>query len=230
MSAKVHGTREEWLQAAVSEFAEYIGAETGKDVPRVRVGVGFPSAGLRGNSLAECWTPSASGDGTHEIFIRADRMPDAEQRQSILDTLLHEVCHAVAGIPAGHGPDFKAVATAVGLEGKMTATLPSDTLREALQDWTQYGSLGAYPMARFTPPVAGADPTHSGGHGRSHSGPGKQPVRQLKVWCPSDEWDDGAQGTGCGYTLRTTEKWLAVAMPTCPNPECERVGRPMSRG
>ena len=33
----------------------------------------------------------------------------------------------------------------------------------------------------------------------------KQSTRMLKVLCPS-----------CGYTLRTTARWLAVGFPTCP--------------
>lgn len=203
-------TREQWLNAAVAEFTGYIAESTGNATPRVRVGIGFPSSGMRGSTLAECWTPAASADGSHEIIIRIDRMPSREQQQDILSTLLHEVCHAVAGIPAGHGPEFKKVAKAVGLVGKMTATMPSEELREALQDWVEFGSLGSYPMAAFRAP-SGFD-VHSGGRVRSHSGPGTQTTRMIKVSCRGE--------LGCGYAVRVTRKWLEIAIPTCPNPEC----------
>ena len=34
----------------------------------------------------------------------------------------------------------------------------------------------------------------------------KQTTRLIKVFCPDP---------GCGYTVRTTAKWLAVGTPTC---------------
>ena len=139
----MYKTREEWLHAAAAEFAEHIERETGRTVPAIRIGIGFPSAGIRSGVIGECWTPRASADGTHEIFIRADRTP-AGQEQGLLDVLLHEMVHAVAGIPAGHGPEFKAIAQAVGLGGRMTATVPMPDLRDALEAWAQYGSIGRY--------------------------------------------------------------------------------------
>jgi hypothetical protein len=35
-------------------------------------------------------------------------------RESILDTLLHEIAHALAGPKAGHGPSWKAIAVRIG--------------------------------------------------------------------------------------------------------------------
>lgn len=35
--------------------------------------------------------------------------------------------------------------------------------------------------------------------------PKKQSTRMLKVICP-----------GCGYTVRTTQKWIDIGLPTCP--------------
>jgi hypothetical protein len=31
----------------------------------------------------------------------------------------------------------------------------------------------------------------------------------------------------CGYLVRVTQKWLDVAAPTCPNPDCPSMGKPM---
>lgn len=224
-------TREQRLQAAVEEFREFIAERTGKVAPTVRVGVGFPSAGIRGGALAECWTPAATSDGIHEIIVKIDRNTSTEQQQDILSTLLHEVCHATAGIPAGHGADFKAVATSVDLEGKMTATVPSEDLRSALDGWVQYGALGAYPMGTFKPPLGMDEPGHSGGHrGPSHSGPGTQTTRMLKAWCPNNVTVSAEdERSGCGYTVRLTKKWADMALPVCPNPECERAGVTLDR-
>lgn len=32
----------------------------------------------------------------------------------------------------------------------------------------------------------------------------------------------------CGYTVRMARSWMSVALPPCPNPECEHHGEPMS--
>jgi hypothetical protein len=47
--------------------------------------------------------------------------------------------------------------------------------------------------------------------GKVHSGPGKQGTRMIKLT---------AAGY-CGYTVRTTRKWLDEGYPLCPN------GQPM---
>ena len=219
----MYKTREEWLHAAAAEFAEHIERETGRTVPAIRIGIGFPSAGIRSGVIGECWTPRASADGTHEIFIRADRTP-AGQEQGLLDVLLHEMVHAVAGIPAGHGPEFKAIAQAVGLGGRMTATVPMPDLRDALEAWAQYGSIGRYPMATFDPSGLGTprrprDPGE-GGDEPFRSGPKTQPTRYLKASCGGEY--------GCGYTVRIVKKWADMGLPECPNPECERKGETLA--
>lgn len=37
----------------------------------------------------------------------------------------------------------------------------------------------------------------------------------------------GVACVGCTYTVRVTRKWLDVAAPTCPNPDCMDFGKPM---
>ena len=228
MPRTVYTTREEWLRAAAEEFTADLFEAQGFKVPRYRVGVGFPSAGKRSGVIGECWTRAASGDSTHEIIIRIDRT-EAADPQGTLSVLLHEMAHTVAGLDAQHGPGFAAVAKAVGLTGKMTATTLSDDLLEAFRAWTQYGSIGAYPMARFGWTGALGKPGEGPGEGPDDffrsSGPKTQGTRMLKAWCPNDvtvSADD--ERSGCGYTVRLTRKWASVAVPVCPNPECERVG------
>ena len=105
----------------------------------------------------------------------------------MLAVLTHELVHAIVGHKAGHGPAFKQCAVALGLAGPMTATEAGPELRARLTVLAEH--LGPYPHARLT-----------GTNGRK-----KQGTRMLKVVCPS-----------CGYTVRTTQKWLDVGLPTCP--------------
>jgi hypothetical protein len=97
--------------------------------------------------------------------------------------------HAFVGIKAKHGKDFKVVAVGAGLTGKMTATVASDALEPKLA--TLAKDLGDYPHAAL-------------GVGGETLKP-KQNTRMLKVTCPD-----------CGYTVRTTKKWLDIGLPTCP--------------
>src|SRR3546814_2433575 len=69
---------------------------------RVRVAIGFTSAGAKGKAIGECWDNRLSADGHFEIFIRPDlaHAPDAMPAQ-IAAILAHELVHAAVGIPAG---------------------------------------------------------------------------------------------------------------------------------
>lgn len=112
--------------------------------------------------------------------------PIEESAVEVLGTLVHELVH-VATPGSGHGPTFKRLALRVGLEGKMRSAGPGAELRTKLVEMAR--DLGPYPHAMLRP-----------GDGEK-----KQGTRMLKVECPS-----------CGYTVRTTAKWLAVGVPRCP--------------
>jgi hypothetical protein len=78
-------------------------------------------------------------------------------------------------------------------------------------------ALGQFPHAKLDPAPAGPEPGPgtAGTPGRKiHSGLGKQGTRVIKL---------AAVGC-CGYTVRTTAKWLAEGSPLCPH------GTPMTRG
>jgi hypothetical protein len=136
--------------------------------------------------LGACYVAEASADGYNEIFIS----PTEADPLRVLAVLVHEAVHAT-GI-RGHKADFKKVATAAGLEGKMTATVASARLNETMQGWID--QLGVYPHATLNP----AD------------GKKKQSTRLVKCTCGS-----------CGYTLRVTAKWLDFSgAPFCPTDSC----------
>jgi hypothetical protein len=88
------------------------------------------------------------------------------------------------GVEHKHRKPFPACAKALGLEGKMTATVAGEDLKSTLQIFTD--EIGPYPHARLV---------HS-------SNPKKQTTRMLKVICSE-----------CGCVCRMTAKWLEQPGP-----------------
>lgn len=176
-----HKSRENWLLDAVDIMRPWF-EEHGAQVPeKVRVSVGF-AKGQRKSTIGVCYASRAAADGVHQIFM----VPTMDEPVKVLATLMHELVHAWDDCKSGHRGEFRRVATALGLTGKMTATVPGDDLTLALQDVA--GKLGEYPHARLN----------------VDSIP-KQGTRMLKALC-----------LGCGYTIRLTKKWAEMGLPTCP--------------
>jgi hypothetical protein len=113
--------------------------------------------------------------------------PTIDDPVKVLGTLTHELIHASDNGESKHRGYFRTSALAIGLEGKMTATHPGDVLTTKFADMAN--KLGVYPHAILNPTAQ----------------VGKQTTRMLKVTCPDD-----------GYTVRTTQKWIEVGLPTCP--------------
>lgn len=178
-------TREAWLMAATEEMRAWI-LEHGCALPeRVRVSCGWPSkSALSRNrrTLGQAWSPAASKDGTCETFIS----PYLADPVRVGDVLLHELVHHAVGTACGHRGPFKRLATALGLQGKMTATVAGPELKVRLHALSE--KLGPYPHAVLD---ASARP--------------KQGTRMLKVTCPD-----------CGCVARMAQKWIDDAgVPTC---------------
>ncbi len=191
-----HETREAWLLAAVEQFVPWFEQE-GHDLPVVQVSIGVQS---RANTLATCWQPAVKpgeieDEKVAHIFVTPTLEPENATR--LLDVLLHELVHSaghVAGF-SGHGKEFGALARALGLEGRMTATTASEELLERLAPIAEV--LGPFPHRSLD--MGGLGP----------GGKPKQKARQLKSEC-----------AGCGYTARVSRKWLDIAPPLCPNEAC----------
>lgn len=158
----------------------------GHTVPRVHVSVGFPGGGNRQKRIAECWRPESSADGVGHIFISPILIGDV----LVLGSLAHELVHAVnhSRGATGHGKVFADIAKPLGLVGKMTETVAGPELAAKLE--AIGAALGEYPHALLKP---GGSPTK------------KQTTRMIKV-----------EAECCGYTVRTTAKWLEVGLPSCP--------------
>jgi hypothetical protein len=178
-------TREEWLLKAIEIFRPDFDRVKALP-PKIRVSCSWPSKAAlsKKRRIGETWDCAASEDGCFEVFIS----PCLSESPRVLDVLIHELCHCAVGIEAQHGKPFKDVATAMGLTGRMTATVASDDLLARLND--TIAELGEYPHAELS---AGTN------------GDKKQSTRMLKLECPC-----------CGYVIRTTQKWLDSGVPTCP--------------
>ena len=130
--------REAWLQEAVRRL-EPIFSKAGYAIPPVRVSCGFPASSSPRTTLGQCWPRERSGDGVNEIFIS----PKLDEPVQLLDTLVHELCHAVDDCFSGHGEDFKGIAQALGLEGPARMAHASEALVVRLMMIGQ--ELGPYP-------------------------------------------------------------------------------------
>ena len=176
-------TREEWLNAALAALRPWFKSRAGVEIPSdARVSVGFPGGGSARKRIGECWPRARSTDKVNEIFIS----PVLQDPVRMLDVLVHEAVHAVDDCVSGHKKAFKTVALAVGLTGKMTATVAGDDLKAELAR-----------IMEVLPPLT---------HGALDlAGRKKQPTRLVKLECDS-----------CGMLLRTTAKWLEqTGLPTC---------------
>lgn len=114
--------------------------------------------------------------------------PTLSKPADVLATLTHELAHASDDCASGHGATFGKAARRLGLAGKLTATHAGPELAATLKDVAK--GLGKYPHKGMT---------------LSDKDRKKQSTRMLKLECPK-----------CGYTVRTTRKWLEVGLPECP--------------
>lgn len=195
MKTKNEITREEWLQQAIRLMTPLF-KKVGYEVPQMRVSVGWPSSRGKSNKhrvLGECWDKAAADDGKiAQIFVTPMyKTGEVASEAGVLPTLVHEVVHAVVGNAEGHNKVFGKCARAVGLEGKLTSTHAGEALLKECKVWAK--ELGEFPHSGLNPSA-------------KSSGKKKQTTRMVKCEC-----------TECGYTCRTTRKWLEDAgAPHCP--------------
>lgn len=174
--------REQWLMAAVEHIAP-IFEMRGYSIPPVKVSVGFPSSGGKGRHLGQCWSSKSAVDGINQIFIA----PHLQTPFDFLDTLVHELVHAVDDCESGHGENFKKIAIDVGLKGPMRSAGAGDLLK---QDLIRIANiLGTFPHGRLSLPIRTMQ---------------KAPKRP------------GAKCAKCGYEVVMLKKHLDLGPPICP--------------
>ena len=171
--------REEWLRLGMDKLTE-IFADAGIEAPEdVEVSCGFPLTGGKGSrnqTIGNCFARSASEKGINEIFIS----PVLSDSIKVLDVLSHEMIHAIDDCKHGHKKAFRDMALAIGLTGKMTATVAGEELTLKLEKIVT--ELGQYPHSAIAV-----------GTGK------KQTTRNLKVSC-----------TECEFSYRTSRKNVEI--------------------
>ena len=182
----VHPTRESWLLSAV-QMIEPIFKEKGHVVPvDCQVSCGFPSTGSKSH-VGQCWSRKSSIQEKNQIFIS----PALSDPVTVLDTLVHELVHAVDDCRNKHGKEFKKIALSVGLEGKMRSASAGKELITVLEKIA--AQLGEYPHA-------GLVITHS-----------------LRFNPPRPR----ARCEDCGYEVPMYKKFLSFGPPLCPKHRTE---------
>lgn len=189
--------RETYLTQLTKKIEAEFFAPLGLAMPeKWRVTCGFPSRNALGKArrtVGQNWAPQASADGTNEIIISMT-VGDVHEAAAIL---AHEMIHAVIGNDKGHGKEFRKVAIAIGLTGKMTATVAGEEFTKRITPIIK--KLGKYPHAAL-----------------DQQSRKKQSTRMIKCECAC-----------CGYVVRTSNKWINVAVPTCPDFDCDSHGEEM---
>ena len=79
--------------------------------------------------MGQCWSRQSSSNEQNQIFISPVLHDDVE----VLDTLVHELVHAVDDCQHKHGKEFKAIALSLGLKGPMRSADAGPELRQTLQ-------------------------------------------------------------------------------------------------
>jgi hypothetical protein len=178
--------REVWLHNAVEKVSALLSERAEVEVPQVRVSAGWPSKG--GTSTKKKVIGQCwAATASEDGVAQIFISPVLEDGVSVLATLTHELIHATHP-GAKHAGDFIRTAKAVGLEKKWTECNAGEELTELLVNVST--ELGIYPHSKISLSAPEAKP---------------QTTRMLKAQCPV-----------CEYTVRLTQKWVDMGMPSCP--------------
>ena len=200
-------TREAWLGRAVEALRPRFDM-IGMPLPeRIHISVGF-GYGVRAESkyiLGQTWARRTSADQVNHVFIG----PQEGDPAAMLVTLLHELIHVADDNASGHKGAFAEAATRLGFQGPMTRTPPSVELAAELA--VLAAELGPFDHGKLdvdmvTKPIRTPAGKPVPGTGKPASGPAKQGTRMLKLVAPD-----------CGYTVRTTRRWIETGLPACPH-------------
>jgi hypothetical protein len=98
--------REAWLLAAVQMLKPIFAAKRHLVPDDCQVSCGFASTGTRSHHIGQCWSRRSSTNERNQIFIS----PALGDPVHVLDTLVHELVHAVDNCEHKHGKEFKKIA------------------------------------------------------------------------------------------------------------------------
>ena len=183
---QIHTTRETWLLAAVDLLTPLFIAK-GYVVPTCQVSCGFASTGTRSGHVGQCWSTNSASNELNQIFIA----PTLKSAYDVLDTLLHELVHAVDNCEHKHGKEFKKIALKLGMQGPMRSAEAGPELKVILI--ALLDQLGPYP------------------HGHLKVSMRKPPRRDRPR----------AKCTKCEYQVPMLKKFLTYGPPICPKDKVE---------
>ncbi len=123
----------------------------------------------------------------NQIFIS----PALSDRVQVLDTLLHELVHAVDDCQNKHGPVFKKMALKLGMKGPMRSAGAGPELKAKLKQLAE--DLGPYPHPRLTVPSKVID---------------RRPRARAKC-------------SECGFTVPMLKAFIHYGPPICPKDKIE---------
>jgi SprT-like family len=179
-------TREQWLQHAVTALTPFFSAK-GYLVPNCHVSCGFASTDVKRGHIGQCWSTKASADKVNQIFIS----PALSDSVAVLDTLMHELIHAVDDCENKHGPVFKKMALKLGLKGPMRSAGAGPELKLRLKELAK--SLGPYPHSKLSVPAKVVD---------------RRPRPRAKC-------------SECGFTVPMLKAFIHYGPPICPKDKIE---------
>jgi hypothetical protein len=186
LSMQQHTTREAWLLAAVALLRPLFAAK-GFSVPPCQVSCGFASTGTRSGHVGQCWSTKSASNELNQIFIA----PTLKSAYEVLDTLVHELVHAVDNCENKQGKEFKKIALKMGMKGPMRSAEAGPELKVILT--TLLDTLGPYP------------------HGHLKVGMRKAARRDRPR----------AKCKHCGYQVPMLKKYLNYGPPICPKDKVE---------
>lgn len=186
-----HKTREQWLQAAVAELTKKVFKPHDIKVPEIRVSVGWPGGrGKKQGVIGQCFATRVTEDKVAQIFVS----PVVTNPVEVVETLAHELVHAVDDCESGHKKNFVKIAKQIGFLAPWKSTPANDELHATCAEIAE--KLGTYPHAAIRP----------------EDRPKVQKTYMVLV--ESVDCDDCEDG----YKLRMTQKWLdEVGAPLCPH-------------
>lgn len=177
--------RQEWIEKALKALRGHFSTHWYTVPDNIRITIGWPKGGR--TRIGECHFTDASADKHFEIFISPELGQETKHKGSHpIEVMAHEICHTIAGYEAAHKKPFKIIATAIGLEGKMTATVPGPKMLAFIEAFEK--EHGPYPAGAL-----------------SRNMQKKKETYLIPLECPE-----------CGYKVWTTKKHLANGDPICP--------------
>ena len=150
--------RETWLNLMIDKAVplfDNAGFKISDIREKLKVSCSFIQ-GSRGNKLKDAigvhYNPTISAEGFHEMMIQ----PSLSDSVQVVGVLIHEMVHSIQthlhhdknGFLSvkPHGKEFRKMALAVGLTGKMTATTESPELKIQIEKWIK--EVGKYPHSK----------------------------------------------------------------------------------